>query len=126
MSRILVVDDEQNWLELIRERLEDLGNEVIAVRDVLKAYEVLDDESLDLVVLDVQMPLNGRAFLWYSESTKPDLPVIIHSAYGSLRFDHDFDGKAGFAVKSPDLVELTKMVEGVLGSQSRAGTDAAD
>jgi len=110
MSRVLVVEDEVCWLDLVRERLEEMGYEVVATSDGLTAFETIRSNDLDLMVLDVQMPVDGRAFLWFAEACKPDLPVIIHTAFTHFRDDPSFGGKADFALKSPDLSELAERV----------------
>ncbi|MHC4598096.1 MAG: response regulator [Planctomycetota bacterium] len=125
MGKILVVDDEQNWLDLMREGLESEGHEVLTAGSGLTVFEILESTPLDLLVLDIQMPLNGRSILWFVESYQPDLPVILHSAYGGFRGNPDFKWAKAFAVKSPDLAELKRAVRDVLG-ESPGSRDHAD
>ncbi len=114
MSRILVIDDEENWLDLSREFLGEAGHDVVAISDGLKAFEMLEAEPLDLVVLDIKMPLNGRSLLWYASRYRPDLPVVIHSAFASCRGDPDFEDADAFVVKSPDFQELLQTIDKIV------------
>ncbi|SDY32302.1 response regulator [Tindallia californiensis] len=53
---ILVVDDEENILELIRFNLERSGYDVLVAGNGSEALSVLDSRSVDLVVLDLMLP----------------------------------------------------------------------
>jgi DNA-binding NtrC family response regulator len=114
MARILVVDDEQTWLDLTRERLTEMGHEVVTSEDFFSIYREIREEPLHLVILDIVMPLNGRSILWFIQKHRPALPVIIHSAYGGYRRYPEFRSATAFVVKSPDLAGLEKEVEVVL------------
>lgn len=116
--RVLIVEDEPDWLELVREVLQEKGLEVLGTQDAVEAFEILETQPLDLVVLDVKMPLNGRALLWFAQRYRPDVKVVVHSAFGYLKGDPDFDGAHRFVVKSPDCEDLAKTVETLLGSES--------
>jgi DNA-binding response OmpR family regulator len=54
VSRILVVDDEEDTRELLAAGLGQDGFECLKARDADQAVEVLDDEEVDLVLLDIQ------------------------------------------------------------------------
>jgi len=59
-AKVLVADDSQTSLALVRDFLEHNGYEVVAARDGLEAMEAAYKESPDLVLLDVVMPrMNG-------------------------------------------------------------------
>lgn len=83
MPKILVVDDEESIVELIKFSLEREGYEVITARDGLTALERARAEQPELVVLDVMLPgKNGldvcRAL--GQESATRHIPVIMVSA----------------------------------------------
>jgi len=81
---ILVVDDEENIRELLRESLEDEGYRVNVAKNGQEAVEKVRALSPDTVLMDVKMPLMSGmdAFLKIKES-QPDLPVIFLTAFGS-------------------------------------------
>jgi DNA-binding response OmpR family regulator len=117
-AKILVVEDEPEWLELIREVLAERDFEILGTSDPVEAFEILETQPLDLVILDVKMPLNGRALLWFAQRYRPEVVVVVHSAFGYLKGDPDFEGAHRFVVKSPDCVELVETVDTLLGSES--------
>lgn len=55
-ARVLVVDDEETSLGVIKHTLEYGEYEVVATRDGLKALDIARDEQFDLVLLDIMMP----------------------------------------------------------------------
>ena len=59
MSTILVVDDEQGIREVLQDVLSDEGHQVVAVEDGFRCLEVLENETIDLVILDVWLPNMG-------------------------------------------------------------------
>ena len=58
-KRILVVDDERDFVEMIKFRLEANGYEVIAAFDGIQGMMVAKREKPDLIILDVMMPAGG-------------------------------------------------------------------
>ncbi|MEA4837453.1 MAG: sigma-54 dependent transcriptional regulator [Rhodospirillaceae bacterium] len=86
MARILVVDDEARLAEVAAVALEQHGFEAEAVSRVEQAVERLDEGGIDLVLTDLRMPgMTGAELLQYVRKTRGDLPVIIMTAYASVR-----------------------------------------
>ena len=56
MAKILVVDDEERFLEMMVIRLESYGYEVITAIDGQEGLNKAKSESPDLILLDVMMP----------------------------------------------------------------------
>lgn len=56
MGRILVADDEEHILEVMVDVLEDVGHEVVGVRDGEEAFRVLQLAEFDVALVDVMMP----------------------------------------------------------------------
>jgi DNA-binding response OmpR family regulator len=85
MKRILVVDDEIGALTLIGIMLERGGFEVLKAKNADAALQVLDQETPDLIILDVMMPGMDGIELCRTVRAKPateDTPVLILSARG--------------------------------------------
>lgn len=81
MVKCLIVDDEPLAIEIIETYLNRLDNYKIVAKcqNALQAFKVLEQESIDLLFLDIQMPqLTGIEFL-KSLSNKPQ--VIFTTAY---------------------------------------------
>ncbi|MCF6180070.1 MAG: response regulator, partial [Geopsychrobacter sp.] len=63
-GRILVIDDEENVRDLIRQTLTGQGYEVVTTDDGQEGLRIISDEGVDLVLVDRQMPkMNGLDFL---------------------------------------------------------------
>ena len=99
MAKMLIVDDEQNIREIIREYAEFEGYETAETDDGMKAVRMAKEENYDLIILDVMMPkLDGYSAV--KEIRKfSDVPVIILSA----RVE-EYDKLFGFGIGVDDYV----------------------
>ncbi len=81
---VLIVDDEKNVRDLLKEILEEEDYTVFEADNGKKAVEAVSEKYPDCILLDVRMPvMDGmEAFLKIREIA-PDLPVIFLTAYGS-------------------------------------------
>ena len=81
MFHILVVDDDRNTRRLLRAVLESDGYTVTTAENGEKAFEVLDREHIDLIVLDIMMPvMDGYQLTKTLREEGSDLPVLIVTA----------------------------------------------
>ncbi len=83
LSKILVVDDNPQNLELIQAYLEDLDCEILAAEDGPKALEIVKELTPDLVILDVMMPKMSGFEVCKRLKSNPDtedIPVIMVTA----------------------------------------------
>lgn len=82
---ILVVDDEINVRTVFSDILKKEGYCVRDVKDGHEAIKAVDEESFDLVLVDLGMPrMNGIETLENIKKRKPQLQVIIYAEYGSI------------------------------------------
>ena len=56
MKKILVVDDENDIAELIKDILEDEGYSISIANDGKSAINLIKEEKFDLILLDIMMP----------------------------------------------------------------------
>ena len=105
-KKILVVDDEVEFLNMIKLRLEANNYDVITATDGKQALEKLRQDKPDAVLLDILLPgMNGLEVLKRIRSEHKDLPVFIITAFSSEeRFElaNRFNA-SGFIVKTDDL-----------------------
>ncbi|MBD3155145.1 MAG: response regulator [Candidatus Aenigmarchaeota archaeon] len=60
-EKIMVVDDEENFLELVTKVLRRKGFEVVAAQDGMECLEKIREEKPDLILMDMMMPgMNGK------------------------------------------------------------------
>ena len=85
-ERILVIDDELDMLMLLRMIIEDNTDyEVETTNNPSEAVKMVMKNDYDLVVSDLKMPgMDGLELFDEVKGMKPDLPLIIITAYGSL------------------------------------------
>ncbi len=85
-GRILVVDDEPDMLVLLSRIItEDTDHHVSTENDPQKALIIFNQGHFDLVFLDLKMPkINGIDFLRQIKKIRPDVSVVIITAYASI------------------------------------------
>jgi len=84
--RILVADDDPDIVFGLSERLRWLGHDVVTANDGQAALAAVESHALDLALLDVSMPqLNGIEALKCMRKRWPNLPVVVVTAYGTIR-----------------------------------------
>ncbi|MEG6616453.1 response regulator transcription factor [Peptococcaceae bacterium 1198_IL3148] len=84
-KKILVVDDEENILELLKFNLEREGYQVITAKDGNRALELVRSEKPDLMLLDVMLPeIDGLTLCRTinSDAETKEIPIIMLSARG--------------------------------------------
>lgn len=83
--KILVVEDDLNLREAIVDTLDIEGYQVLQADNGQQALQLLESETVALVVSDVNMPqMNGYELLRKMSVRWPSLPVLIMTAYGSI------------------------------------------
>jgi len=84
VTRVLVADDSETVLLMLRRRLEDEGYEVITAEDGKEALEAIEGPMApDVVLLDAMMPrMSGIDALRQMRAAGNRVPVVIISAHG--------------------------------------------
>ena len=101
-AHILIIEDEEDILELQEYHLSKEGYEVTGFLNTRKVEEFLEDESVDLLIVDRNLPsVEGSEFVASLRSKGYDIPVIFVSAK-----DSDSDIEEGFLRGGDDY--LTK------------------
>jgi two-component system nitrogen regulation response regulator NtrX len=85
MKTVLVVDDEKNIRETLKDVLEDEGYEVLLADNGRNALEIMNMSSVDVMLLDLWLPeIGGMDVLSRSKEKFADTQVIIISGHGSI------------------------------------------
>ncbi|MDX9962708.1 sigma-54 dependent transcriptional regulator [Desulfobacter postgatei] len=85
MENILIVDDEKHYPMIIGEILSEEGYTPFTASSGMEALDILNSHPIDLILSDVKMPgMSGIDLLEKAKQIKPDLPVIIMTAFGSV------------------------------------------
>ena len=84
-ASILVVDDDPYVLESIASLLQGYGYAVTTTEHAMKAFSLLDGNSIDVVLTDIRMPeVSGIDLLAKIHDAYPEVPVILMTAYAEL------------------------------------------
>ena len=84
-GKILVVDDDQNLLELVKMRLESAGYEITTASREEDALEAVKGKVFNLGIVDLQLKhQDGISLMEDFHSILPEMPVIILTAYGTI------------------------------------------
>lgn len=108
-KNILIIYDDLLVTEAFSRLLRSVGLQPVVVRDPLEAMETLRLQSVDFVILDVDLAyMSGIEMLFEIRQCNPSLPVMVLSSYDSkdLRMKALEAGAKAFVPKpvSPDLM----------------------
>jgi DNA-binding response OmpR family regulator len=116
--RVLVVDDDRQFLEATRAMLEEHGYEVIAAHDGTDGLRQAERESPDLIVLDLMMPRrSGFGVLDHvGHPGRPGPWIVVVTANDELRHEAIARAKGAdvFLKKPFEMCELLQAVDGLL------------
>ena len=85
METVLIVDDEKNYLVVLEALLGPEGYEIVTADNAQDAIRFIRNSDLDLMVTDMKMPgMSGMELLEQSKKIKPELPVIMMTAFGTI------------------------------------------
>ena len=123
MIRILIVDDEQPIANLIRMNLSRMGYACTCAYDGQSAADILENETFDLVLLDIMLPkYDGYDLLAFIRPM--NIPVIFLTAKGDVndRVKGLKLGAEDYIVKPFALAELVARIEVVLRRYNKSRT----
>lgn len=84
-KKVLLVDDEKDFLETLSERMTLSGLDVMTCSKPKEALKMARDEDVDVIVLDLKMPeMDGIEFLKAVKDLKPELQVILLTGHATL------------------------------------------
>ncbi|MCB1552133.1 MAG: response regulator [Alphaproteobacteria bacterium] len=114
---VLVIDDEKDLVELIKDNLELENYHVLTAANGLEGLDVLKQKSPHLIILDMNMPkMNGIEFyrrLSQDSEGHTEHPVLVLTARANLRELFRDIGADGFMSKPfeiPDLIKEARLI----------------
>nr|WP_320012291.1 response regulator [uncultured Desulfobulbus sp.] len=85
-TKVLLVDDETDFVDLMSQRLETRGLRVRAVTSGEEAIESMDDKNIDVAVVDLAMPgIDGIETLIQIKQARPDIEVIMLTGHATIQ-----------------------------------------
>ncbi len=118
---ILIVDDEKNAREGLRDALKSPDYRVRLAENGFQAEEILHQETVDLVIADLKMPgMNGLELLKRVQAISPTTLFIIMTAYGTVdtAVQAMKEGASDYLIKPINLDQLEIIIARVLKGKS--------
>lgn len=125
---ILIVEDEQDILELMEYHLAKEGFETIGFLNTKRVQEALDQEKIDLILMDRNLPgTEGSEFVENLRKKGVQTPVIFVSAkHKDEEIEQGFErGGDDYIAKPFSMKELTLRVRAVLRRTKKLSMDGA-
>lgn len=120
--RVLVVDDEPDFLDIMRTRLEADDYEVTTADNGEEALRCIKNNKPDVVLLDVLMPgIDGLEVLKRIRKIDDSLPVYMVTAFSTDKRFKEANklGASGFIVKTDDLAKEVENITSALDMSAR-------
>lgn len=113
MSKLLIIDDEEDLREVLCALLEEVTTEIVTCQNGLEACEVLEKMTFDAILSDEKMPKKtGMEVLRWLRERGDSTPFIIHTGYGHKAMQEEAHnlGVFAFVDKPWDEKVLIKIV----------------
>lgn len=113
-EKVLLVDDETDFLEVMSERMKTRGIDVSTSSSAKEALKLTQDQSYDAVVLDLMMPeMDGIEALAALKEKHPELQIILLTGHGSVEKGVEAMklGAMDFLEKPIDMNALTEKIK---------------
>ncbi len=113
-EKVLIVDDEKEFLEIMSQRMTNLGMKVSTAESAEKALSILGQESFDAIVMDFQMPeMDGMEALKSIKDKNPELQIILLTGYATVEKTVEAMkiGATDLVEKPADLDALSKKIK---------------
>jgi DNA-binding response OmpR family regulator len=113
-SKVLLVDDERDFVEALSERLQMRDYSSAAVYGGEEALSIIEEDEPDVMVLDLKMPgIDGLEVLRRVKEKHPNVEVIVLTGHGSeeaARLCLEL-GACAYLEKPVDIDKLTKAMQ---------------
>lgn len=125
-AAVMVVEDDPALREALCDTLDLAGYRSLPAADGQAALALMDRERPALVVSDVQMqPMDGTALLHALRRQRPDLPVVLMTAFGTIRSAVQAvrDGAVEYLAKPFEPATLLSLIGQLLPRQGDSGDE---
>lgn len=112
-EKVLLVDDEEEFVETLAERMRNRGMDVATSNTGGDALDLIDREPYDVVILDLQMPgMDGLEALARIKRRQPDIQVVLLTGHATVEKGVEAmkRGALEFLEKPVDLTTLAEVI----------------
>jgi len=113
--RILLVDDEKDFVEMLSLRLIETGEKVKEAYNGKECLDILEQTDIDVIILDIKMPgMDGIETLREIKRRHPLVEVILLTGHGAVETAVDGMklGAFDYLLKPSDFEDLLDKIEG--------------
>jgi DNA-binding NtrC family response regulator len=113
-EKVLLVDDEVDFLDTLSERMRTRGMEVATANTGIEALQKVEKEAYDVIILDLMMPgVDGLEALKILKAKRPELQVILLTGHATVEKGIEAMklGAMDFLEKPADLSQLTEKIK---------------
>lgn len=113
-EKVLLVDDEEDFLEIMSERMEARGMEVSTCTSAEEAIEKIKKHVFDAIILDFMMPgMDGFQALREIKNKRPELQIILLTGHATVEKGVEAMkmGATDFLEKPADMEALAKKIK---------------
>ena len=108
-EKVLLVDDEKDFLEALGERMTNRGMNVSTTTSAKDAVKKVEEESYDAILLDLQMPeMDGIEALKAIKKINPDMQVILLTGHATVE-----KGIEAMKLGAMDLIEKPADIDAI-------------
>jgi DNA-binding NtrC family response regulator len=114
-AKVLLVDDEEDFVEMLSLRLKELGEKVSVAYSGQEGLDTLENTHIDVVILDIKMPgMDGIQTLREIKKRFPLVEVIMLTGHGSTETAVEGMklGAFDYLLKPADFSDLSTKLEG--------------
>ena len=118
-EKVLLIDDELEFIDALEERMKSRGMEVASTVSPKEGLEIVDKESFDAIILDLKMPeMDGLEVLRRLKKKNPDIQVILLTGNATVQ-----KGIEAMKLGAMDLIEkpvdIATLTEKIKKAQAR-------
>lgn len=111
LVKILLVDDEEEFVHALAERLETRGFSPAVAYDGEQALAMVKKDQPEIIVLDLRMPgMHGMEVLRHVKRDHPDVQVVILTGHGS-EADRELSEELGAFAYLQKPVNINQLVD---------------
>ena len=113
-EKVLLVDDEEDFLEVMSERMQARGMQVTTCTSAEEAFEKIKVETFDAIILDFMMPgIDGMHALKEIKTKRPEAQIILLTGHATVEKGVEAMklGATDFLEKPADIEALEKKIK---------------
>ncbi len=120
MNTILLAEDDRNLSLLYEQELSLEGYKIITAADGIEAFEKVEEQLPDLIIVDINMPkMDGIEAMGRILSKHKGIPIIINTAFSNYKDNFRTWAADAYIVKSSDLTELKNKIKELLANKAK-------